>query len=166
MCVCINLLVCLLFVRFNPHLNLFWNPPQVGNYEGGILQMRYPVWPRYGSFLEPVSDNRHLTVATLEERPFVIVESVDPATGTCVRNTVPCRRQSNRTERYTCECDIKRSTSVAVVYEHIHHMGLFMRPITRKFHKEHSLHITSSSLCCTFKCTIWLHWSLKWIVSY
>lgn len=72
--------------------------PQVGSYEGGILHMRYPVWPRYGSFLEPVSDNRHLTVATLEERPFVIVESVDPSTGTCVRNTVPCRRQANRTE--------------------------------------------------------------------
>lgn len=92
--------------------------------------MRYPVWPRFGSFLEPVSDNRHLTVATLEERPFVVVESVDPATGTCVRNTVPCRRQSNRTERYTCECDFKRSTSVAVVYEDIHQMGLFMKPIS------------------------------------
>ncbi|XP_053496313.1 glutamate receptor ionotropic, NMDA 2C [Ictalurus furcatus] len=71
---------------------------KVGSYEGGILHMRYPVWPRYGSFLEPVSDNRHLTVATLEERPFVIVESVDPSTGTCVRNTVPCRRQANRTD--------------------------------------------------------------------
>lgn len=64
----------------------------------GILQMRYPVWPRYGSYLEPVSDYRHLTVATLEERPFVIVEAVDPVTGTCVSNTVPCRRQSNKTE--------------------------------------------------------------------
>lgn len=72
--------------------------PQVGNYEMGILQMRYPVWPRYGSYLEPVSDYRHLTVATLEERPFVIVEAVDPVTGTCVSNTVPCRRQSNKTE--------------------------------------------------------------------
>ncbi|XP_026869129.2 glutamate receptor ionotropic, NMDA 2C [Electrophorus electricus] len=71
---------------------------KVGSYEAGILHMRYPVWPRYGSFLEPVSDNRHLTVATLEERPFVIVESVDASTGTCVRNTVPCRRQANRTE--------------------------------------------------------------------
>ncbi|TKS91318.1 Glutamate receptor ionotropic, NMDA 2C [Collichthys lucidus] len=70
----------------------------VGNYEMGILQMRYPVWPRYGSYLEPVSDYRHLTVATLEERPFVIVEAVDPVTGTCVSNTVPCRRQSNKTE--------------------------------------------------------------------
>ncbi|XP_067334051.1 glutamate receptor, ionotropic, N-methyl D-aspartate 2Ca isoform X2 [Channa argus] len=71
---------------------------RVGTYEMGILQMRYPVWPRYGSYLEPVSDYRHLTVATLEERPFVIVEAVDPMTGTCVSNTVPCRRQSNKTE--------------------------------------------------------------------
>ncbi|KAF7660548.1 hypothetical protein LDENG_00279360 [Lucifuga dentata] len=71
---------------------------KVGTYEMGILQMRYPVWPRYGAFLEQVSDHRHLTVATLEERPFVIVEAVDPVTGTCVSNTVPCRRQSNKTE--------------------------------------------------------------------
>uniref|UniRef100_A0A8C4NVS5 Glutamate receptor n=1 Tax=Dicentrarchus labrax TaxID=13489 RepID=A0A8C4NVS5_DICLA len=71
---------------------------KVGTFEMGILQMRYPVWPRYGSYLEPVSDYRHLTVATLEERPFVIVEAVDPVTGTCVSNTVPCRRQSNKTE--------------------------------------------------------------------
>ncbi|KAK6301851.1 hypothetical protein J4Q44_G00279040, partial [Coregonus suidteri] len=69
---------------------------KVGTLERGILQVRYPVWPRYGTFLETVSDDRHLTVATLEERPFVIVENVDPDTGTCVRNTVPCRRQSNR----------------------------------------------------------------------
>lgn len=71
---------------------------QVGTYARGILQVRYPVWPRYGSFLEQVSDDRHLTVATLEEHPFVMVENVDPGTGTCVRNTVPCRRQYNRTE--------------------------------------------------------------------
>ncbi|CAB1419400.1 unnamed protein product [Pleuronectes platessa] len=73
----------------------------VGTYSRGILQVRYPVWPRYGSFLEQVSDDRHLTVATLEEHPFVMVENVDPGTGTCVRNTVPCRRQSNRTESFT-----------------------------------------------------------------
>lgn len=72
---------------------------QVGTYGRGILQVRYPVWPRYGSYLEKVSDDRHLTVATLEEHPFVMVENVDPGTGTCVRNTVPCRRQYNRTER-------------------------------------------------------------------
>uniref|UniRef100_A0A8C6S984 Glutamate receptor n=1 Tax=Neogobius melanostomus TaxID=47308 RepID=A0A8C6S984_9GOBI len=71
---------------------------KVGTYEMGILQVRYPVWPRFGSYLQPVSDYRHLTVATLEERPFVIVEAVDPSTGTCVSNTVPCRRQSNKTE--------------------------------------------------------------------
>ncbi|XP_040032789.2 glutamate receptor ionotropic, NMDA 2C isoform X5 [Gasterosteus aculeatus] len=70
---------------------------KVGTYAQGILQVRYPVWPRYGSFLEHVSDDRHLTVATLEEHPFVMVENVDPGTGTCVRNTVPCRRQSNYT---------------------------------------------------------------------
>lgn len=94
--------------------------------------MRYPVWPRYGSFLEPVSDNRHLTVATLEERPFVIVESVDPATGTCVRNTVPCRRQSNRTERYTSERGLKRSTSVLGLHDDFLKMRLFMIPISKK----------------------------------
>uniref|UniRef100_K7FEG5 Glutamate receptor n=1 Tax=Pelodiscus sinensis TaxID=13735 RepID=K7FEG5_PELSI len=70
----------------------------VGKWEKGIIHMKYPVWPRYGSFLQPVSDNRHLTVATLEERPFVIVENTDPATGVCVRNTVPCRKQTNTTD--------------------------------------------------------------------
>ncbi|XP_028332543.1 glutamate receptor ionotropic, NMDA 2C-like isoform X2 [Gouania willdenowi] len=71
---------------------------KVGTYARGILQVRYPIWPRYGNFLEQLSDDRHLTVATLEEHPFVMVENVDPGTGTCVRNTVPCRRQSNYTE--------------------------------------------------------------------
>ncbi|XP_062874642.1 glutamate receptor, ionotropic, N-methyl D-aspartate 2Ca [Trichomycterus rosablanca] len=78
---------------------------KVGSYEWGILQMRYPVWPRYGTYLEPVSDNRHLTVATLEERPFVIVEAVDHITGTCLSNTVPCRRQSNKTEAIVGETE-------------------------------------------------------------
>lgn len=78
---------------------------QVGTYARGILQVRYPVWPRYGSFLDKVSDDRHLTVATLEEHPFVMVENVDPGTGTCVRNTVPCRRQANNTERYLTAAD-------------------------------------------------------------
>ncbi|XP_042303490.1 glutamate receptor ionotropic, NMDA 2C [Sceloporus undulatus] len=70
----------------------------VGKWEKGIIHMKYPVWPRYGSFLQPMADNRHLTVATLEERPFVIVENTDPTTGVCVRNTVPCRKQPNHTE--------------------------------------------------------------------
>ncbi|XP_068269360.1 glutamate receptor ionotropic, NMDA 2C [Nyctibius grandis] len=71
----------------------------VGKWEKGIIHMKYPVWPRYGSFLQPVVDNRHLTVATLEERPFVIVENTDPSTGVCVRNTVPCRKQTNSSQR-------------------------------------------------------------------
>ncbi|KAM6111369.1 glutamate receptor ionotropic, NMDA 2C [Pterocles gutturalis] len=70
----------------------------VGKWEKGIIHMKYPVWPRYGSFLQPVVDNRHLTVATLEERPFVIVENTDPSTGVCVRNTVPCRKQTNSSQ--------------------------------------------------------------------
>nr|XP_019601169.1 PREDICTED: glutamate receptor ionotropic, NMDA 2C isoform X3 [Rhinolophus sinicus] len=69
----------------------------VGRWDRGILHMKYPVWPRYSASLQPVVDSRHLTVATLEERPFVIVESPDPGTGGCVPNTVPCRRQSNHT---------------------------------------------------------------------
>ncbi|XP_069728696.1 glutamate receptor ionotropic, NMDA 2C isoform X2 [Phaenicophaeus curvirostris] len=70
----------------------------VGKWEKGIIHMKYPVWPRYGSFMQPVADNRHLTVATLEERPFVIVENTDPSTGVCVRNTVPCRKQTNSSQ--------------------------------------------------------------------
>lgn len=72
---------------------------QVGRWDRGVLYMKYPVWPRYSTSLQPVVDSRHLTVATLEERPFVIVESPDPGTGGCVPNTVPCRRQSNHTVR-------------------------------------------------------------------
>ncbi|KAG8446330.1 hypothetical protein GDO86_013966 [Hymenochirus boettgeri] len=70
---------------------------EVGQWERGIIRMKYPVWPRYGADQQLVTDSRHLTVATLEERPFVIVESTDPATGDCIRNTVPCRKQSNLT---------------------------------------------------------------------
>uniref|UniRef100_G1TWT2 Glutamate receptor n=1 Tax=Oryctolagus cuniculus TaxID=9986 RepID=G1TWT2_RABIT len=69
----------------------------VGRWEHGVLHMKYPVWPRYSASLQPVVDSRHLTVATLEERPFVIVESPDLGTGGCVPNTVPCRRQSSHT---------------------------------------------------------------------
>ncbi|XP_038597837.1 glutamate receptor ionotropic, NMDA 2C [Tachyglossus aculeatus] len=82
----------------------------VGRWERGIIHMKYPVWPRYGSFLQPVVDSRHLTVTTLEERPFIIVERPDPATGGCVPNTVPCRQQGNGTasdgpgEPYTKLC--------------------------------------------------------------
>ncbi|XP_071620506.1 glutamate receptor ionotropic, NMDA 2C isoform X2 [Heliangelus exortis] len=81
-------------ISLNPHR--LWE--MVGKWEKGIIHMKYPVWPRYGSFMQPVVDNRHLTVATLEERPFVIVENTDPSTGVCVRNTVPCRKQSNSSQ--------------------------------------------------------------------
>lgn len=71
----------------------FWE--RVGNWKDGLIRMKYPVWPRYTAFQEPFFDSDHLTVATLEERPFVIVEEVDSENGACVRNTVPCRKQAN-----------------------------------------------------------------------
>ncbi|OCT60655.1 glutamate receptor ionotropic, NMDA 2C [Xenopus laevis] len=95
----------MLVITLSPHH--VWE--EVGRWESGIIQMKYPVWPRYGAGNQLVTDSRHLTVATLEERPFVIVESTDPATGDCIRNTVPCRKQSNLTlsssgEPYTKLC--------------------------------------------------------------
>ncbi|XP_011857917.1 PREDICTED: glutamate receptor ionotropic, NMDA 2C [Mandrillus leucophaeus] len=84
-------------VVLSPKLNRHRLWEMVGRWEHGVLYMKYPVWPRYSASLQPVVDSRHLTVATLEERPFVIVESPDPGTGGCVPNTVPCRRQSNHT---------------------------------------------------------------------
>ncbi|XP_072345327.1 glutamate receptor ionotropic, NMDA 2D-like, partial [Scyliorhinus torazame] len=69
----------------------------VGKWEQGSLTLKYPVWSRYGMFLQPVDNDHHLTVVTLEERPFVIVEDIDLASGTCIRDSVPCRKQLNRT---------------------------------------------------------------------
>lgn len=60
-----------------------------------MLRLRYPAWSRYGPFLKPPDDAQHLRVVTLEERPFVIVELADPASGTCIRDSVPCRRPLN-----------------------------------------------------------------------
>lgn len=60
-----------------------------------MLRLRYPAWSRYGPFLQPPDDAQHLRVVTLEERPFVIVELADPASGTCIRDSVPCRRPLN-----------------------------------------------------------------------
>ncbi|KAB0398429.1 hypothetical protein E2I00_014817, partial [Balaenoptera physalus] len=71
----------------------------VGSWEKQTLRLKYPLWSRYGRFLQPVDDTQHLTVATLEERPFVIVEPADPISGTCIRDSVPCRSQLNRTHR-------------------------------------------------------------------
>uniref|UniRef100_A0A3P8SK04 Glutamate receptor n=1 Tax=Amphiprion percula TaxID=161767 RepID=A0A3P8SK04_AMPPE len=67
----------------------------VGWWENGVLRLRYPAWSRYGPFLKPPDDAQHLRVVTLEERPFVIVELADPASGTCIRDSVPCRRPLN-----------------------------------------------------------------------
>ncbi|XP_053325087.1 glutamate receptor ionotropic, NMDA 2B [Spea bombifrons] len=75
---------------------------RVGKYKDRSLQMKYYVWPVFD--LYPDSEehkDEHLSIVTLEEAPFVIVEDVDPLSGTCMRNTVPCRKQiriENRTE--------------------------------------------------------------------
>ncbi|KAK7886322.1 hypothetical protein WMY93_025943 [Mugilogobius chulae] len=84
----------------NPFLDVIsWTPGRgwedVGWWENGVLRLRYPAWSRYGPFLKPPDDAQHLRVVTLEERPFVIVELADAASGTCIRDSVPCRRPLN-----------------------------------------------------------------------
>lgn len=67
---------------------------QVGKWENGSLSMKYHVWPRYELYGGAATrEDDHLSIVTLEEAPFVIVEDVDPLSGTCMRNTVPCRKQ-------------------------------------------------------------------------
>lgn len=67
---------------------------QVGKWENGTLSMKYHVWPRYELYGGAANrEDDHLSIVTLEEAPFVIVEDVDPLSGTCMRNTVPCRKQ-------------------------------------------------------------------------
>lgn len=66
---------------------------QVGKWERGSLTMRYHVWPRFELYTGAEEREDHLSIVTLEEAPFVIVEDVDPLSGTCMRNTVPCRKQ-------------------------------------------------------------------------
>ncbi|ERE68274.1 glutamate [NMDA] receptor subunit epsilon-1 [Cricetulus griseus] len=65
---------------------------EVGKWENQTLSLRHAVWPRYKSFSDCEPDDNHLSIVTLEEAPFVIVEDIDPLTETCVRNTVPCRK--------------------------------------------------------------------------
>ncbi|XP_016389491.1 glutamate receptor ionotropic, NMDA 2D-like [Sinocyclocheilus rhinocerous] len=84
----------------NPFLDVISYTPgsgweDVGWWENGVLRLRYPAWSRYGPFLQPPDDAQHLRVVTLEERPFVIVELADPASGSCIRDSVPCRRPLN-----------------------------------------------------------------------
>ncbi|XP_035510882.1 glutamate receptor ionotropic, NMDA 2B-like [Morone saxatilis] len=67
---------------------------RVGKWENGSLSMKYHVWPRYELYGGAATrEDDHLSIVTLEEAPFVIVEDVDPLSGTCMRNTVPCRKQ-------------------------------------------------------------------------
>ncbi|KAG5278289.1 hypothetical protein AALO_G00097320 [Alosa alosa] len=66
---------------------------KVGKWENGSLSMKYHVWPRFELYSGGEERDDHLSIVTLEEAPFVIVEDVDPLSGTCMRNTVPCRKQ-------------------------------------------------------------------------
>ncbi|XP_077426220.1 glutamate receptor, ionotropic, N-methyl D-aspartate 2B, b isoform X1 [Vanacampus margaritifer] len=66
---------------------------RVGKWEKGSLAMKYHVWPRFELYSAAEEHEDHLSIVTLEEAPFVIVEDVDPLSGTCMRNTVPCRKQ-------------------------------------------------------------------------
>lgn len=64
----------------------------MGKWENRSLTLKYPVWPRFNSFGDTETDDNHLSIVTLEEKPFVIVENVERLTGTCMRNSVPCRK--------------------------------------------------------------------------
>ncbi|XP_016114964.1 glutamate receptor ionotropic, NMDA 2B-like [Sinocyclocheilus grahami] len=67
---------------------------RVGKWENGSLSMKFHVWPRFELYSGTESrEDDHLSIVTLEEAPFVMVEEVDPLSGTCMRNTVPCRKQ-------------------------------------------------------------------------
>ncbi|XP_075292563.1 glutamate receptor ionotropic, NMDA 2A isoform X5 [Opisthocomus hoazin] len=65
---------------------------KVGKWENNSLSLKYSVWPRYSSFADSDPDDNHLSIVTLEEAPFVIVEDVDPLMESCQKNTVPCRK--------------------------------------------------------------------------
>ncbi|TWW69638.1 Glutamate receptor ionotropic, NMDA 2A [Takifugu flavidus] len=65
---------------------------KMGKLDNGSLTVKYPVWPRFNSFGDAELDDNHLSIVTLEEKPFVIVEDVERLTGTCMRNSVPCRK--------------------------------------------------------------------------
>ncbi|XP_062874463.1 glutamate receptor ionotropic, NMDA 2A [Trichomycterus rosablanca] len=73
---------------------------KIGKWENRSLTLKYPVWPRYNAFGDAETDDNHLSIVTLEEKPFVIVENVERLTGTCMRNSVPCRKhiKDNTTE--------------------------------------------------------------------
>uniref|UniRef100_A0AAQ4Q0T1 Glutamate receptor n=1 Tax=Gasterosteus aculeatus aculeatus TaxID=481459 RepID=A0AAQ4Q0T1_GASAC len=72
----------------------------MGKLDNRSLTLKYPVWPRFNSDGDAEMDDNHLSIVTLEEKPFVIVEDVERLTGTCMRNSVPCRKhiKDNTTE--------------------------------------------------------------------
>ncbi|XP_045567277.1 glutamate receptor ionotropic, NMDA 2A [Salmo salar] len=72
------------------HPNRTWE--KMGRWENGTLSLMFPVWPRYNSWGDEEADENHLSIVTLEEKPFVVVDNVDILTGTCMRNSVPCRK--------------------------------------------------------------------------
>ncbi|KAJ8001350.1 hypothetical protein DPEC_G00168620 [Dallia pectoralis] len=81
----------------NPKLSVIVLTPdrkwqKMGRWENGTLSLMFPVWPRYNSWGDEEADENHLSIVTLEEKPFVIVDNVDILTGTCMRNSVPCRK--------------------------------------------------------------------------
>uniref|UniRef100_A0A673KEE2 Glutamate receptor n=1 Tax=Sinocyclocheilus rhinocerous TaxID=307959 RepID=A0A673KEE2_9TELE len=57
---------------------------KMGKWENQSLTLKYPVWPRFNSFGDAETDDNHLSIVTLEEKPFVIVENVERLTGTCL----------------------------------------------------------------------------------
>ncbi|XP_064171391.1 glutamate receptor ionotropic, NMDA 2A-like [Anguilla rostrata] len=73
---------------------------KLGRWENRTLTLKYPVWPSFNSLGDGEIDDNHLSIVTLEEAPFVIVENVERLTGTCMRNSVPCRKhiKDNTTE--------------------------------------------------------------------
>uniref|UniRef100_A0A3P9MS25 Glutamate receptor n=1 Tax=Poecilia reticulata TaxID=8081 RepID=A0A3P9MS25_POERE len=73
-------------------LNSERNWEKMGRWENGTLSLMFPVWPRYNAHGDEDADENHLSIVTLEEKPFVVVDNVDILTGTCNRNSVPCRK--------------------------------------------------------------------------
>ncbi|KAL4624488.1 glutamate receptor ionotropic, NMDA 2A-like [Arapaima gigas] len=65
---------------------------KMGKWENRTLTLKYPVWPRFNAIGDAEAEDNHLSIVTLEEAPFVIVENVERLTGTCMRNSVPCRK--------------------------------------------------------------------------
>lgn len=91
----LNIITDSLTRRYFNNVQVSFGIMKVGWWENGVLRLRYPPWSRYGPFLKPLDDSQHLRVVTLEERPFVIVEPADPGTGSCIRDSVPCRLPLN-----------------------------------------------------------------------